>query len=103
MIIEITSHVFVTYELAHVLDCCEIAEAARIDELRAVIGKDGVRILPVGQVELRLGLPDGDELNARARHRRSPLWKLRQRRVGRLVEQDEKPRVKRITGAVVAV
>ncbi len=76
----------VSDELADVLDRGEVGDAARVNELGAVVGEDGLGVLAVGGVELGLRLPDGHELDAGARHRRRPLRELRKRRVGCLVE-----------------
>ncbi len=68
-VVEVAAHVFVADERADVVDRREIAEAAREDELGAVVGEHVVGVLAERLVELGLGLPDGHELD---RRRRSP-------------------------------
>ena len=81
----------------------EVAEAAREDQLRAVVREHVVGVLAVGLVELGLRLPHGHELDAGAGDGRCPLRELGQRRVGGLVEHDQEARVDRRALPVVAV
>ncbi len=90
-------------QVADVLHCREVAQAAGVDELRAVVGEDGFCVTAVDLIELGLGLPDGDELDAGAGDGRGPLRQLGQGSVRRLVEEDEEPRIERVSGVVVAI
>ena len=64
--LQITAHVFLTYKRADVVDRRQVAEAARKDRLRAVVGQHVVGVLSVSLVELGLRLPHRDELDPRS-------------------------------------
>ncbi len=102
-LVEVATDVLVADQVADVLHCREVAQAAGVDELRAMVGEDGFRVPAVDLIELGLGLPDGDELDAGAGDGRGPLRQLGQGSVRRLVEEDEEPRIERVSGVVVAI
>src|SRR4051794_3873348 len=83
-LVEIAANVLGANQRADVFDGRHVAEAARVDELGAVVREHVLRLTSVELLELGLRLPHGDELDARAGDRRCPLRQLRERRVGGL-------------------
>jgi hypothetical protein len=92
---EVSGDVLVAGKPADVVEAGRVGHAGE-EQLGEVVREDRVGLCAVDRLQLALGLPDGDELDADAGNGRRPLGQLPQWRVGGLVKHEEQSRAESI-------